>query len=123
MAEQTITVWDQRARNAGTYTSQSNNVPADLTEVRTTLLLDQADLDDPTLEIPWSMEGSWDGGATWQTLMGGVWQGGPDLRGNPQPQPVMAYSTTGPWPSRARGGFTIPRRTNIGVTLTLVTPA
>ena len=120
---QTVTVLNQTPRGPGTFASASYDgalVPtpspnpdgsAGTRQLTLQTLMQQVDYRDPGITVRGVVEASWDGGATWRTLIAITWVG--NARRNAAP--AATYSTDGPWPDRFRGSVDLPRRVSIGL--------
>lgn len=107
------TVFDQRNRNAGTFTSPPQAVSG-ITQVSARALLSQPDLDDATLIITFVVEHSNDGGANWRVAFSGTWTGGLDEDGQPRDNPMLVY-TTQPGMTHMRATVTNNQRVSWGL--------
>lgn len=114
----------KQTRNANTYQGEipQAQIPANATRVDAAMLMDAADIADPTLSFPWAVDGSWDNGVSWQVLYETTWTGGALGRGGtPATAPVFSYTCeAGRMPDRLRGRVVTPKRFSWGLDVTVV---
>jgi hypothetical protein len=111
----------QQRRNAGTYYlpgPSGATLPAGTTEIIATAVMDATDIADSTLQIAYALEQLL--GGQWVTLIAQTWQGGFTDRTGAAIVPTLDYTSTGAWPPNVRLTVTLPRRLNIGATVTVL---
>ena len=110
-----VRVLTTATRQAGKYETPALVVPnlsGRLFQLR--FAMDLADLQDSGLAIPLGIDASFDGGVTWQVLVGGTWHGGsPDRQGIFQP-PSLSWQSGGNQPTHVRVRVELPRTVRMG---------
>lgn len=112
-------VLTQQVRTAGTYTTPFANVPASASNhhFTLTLILSNADRDDPTLSGTLAVEGQYAG--VTRTIVSSPWVGGSkDRAGNPV-MPSVELNTTNALPDQARAVLSVNKTVSIGLDLSV----
>ena len=76
--------------------------------------MNNPDVQDGTLSLPFRIMGSLDGGATHYLLVAGTWEGGHPNRDGSFSPPTAGFQTT-PMPGHIRGETDLPRSVNLGL--------
>lgn len=115
-------VFTKRNRQPGTIVSASTVVQAGVVGFQAVVLMNAADIADPTLEIRFACEGTYDpSGLVWVTIVSKVWQCGARDRAGNFITPTFRYeqrdSNGNPVniPLRVRALLDIPRMLSIGL--------
>ena len=117
----TFTILSKQNR-LGTFTSSSLTIGADSPQRLTgRVLIDLADMEDTATQISMSLFVSADSGASWRSIGGCGWSGGPQDQKNGV-TPTWSC-TVDDLPAHAgklvRGEFTVQPRTSVGLSITI----
>ena len=117
----TFTVLQKQSRD-GAFTSPSVVIGANPPQrITGTVLIDLADMEDPATQVAMSVWVSADGGASWTSIGGCAWAGGPQTQKN---DVIPAWECTiddlpAHGGKRIRGEFSVQPRTSVGLSITI----
>ena len=117
----TFTILQKQSR-AGTFTSPDVTIGANPPQrVTGTVLIDLVDMGDLAVRASLIVWVSADGGASWQSIGGCAWSGGPQTQKN---DVIPAWACTiddlpAHGGKRIRGEFSIQPRTSVGLSITI----
>ena len=108
------TIAPKQVRDTGPLSSSWVAVPVGSTRVTLRALMNNPDIRDTTLVLPFRVWGSPDAGATSYLLVEGTWEGGHPNRDGTF-SPAMVSIQTPNMPPHMRGEAVLPRSVNIGL--------
>ena len=117
----TFTLLQKQSRD-GIFTSPDVTIGANPPRrVTGTVLIDLADMADPAVQVSMSVWVSANGGASWQSIGGCAWAGGPQTQKN---DVIPAWACTiddlpAHGGKRIRGEFSVSPRTSVGLSITI----